>query len=34
MIAAGPATRVFVAIEPVDMRIGCDGPHGLVAHRL
>ena len=34
MIAAGPATRVFVALEPVDMRKGYDGLHGLVAHRL
>jgi hypothetical protein len=34
MIAAGPATRVFVAFEPVDMRIGYDGLQGLVAHRL
>ena len=34
MIAAGPATRVFVALEPVDMRMGYDGLHGLVAHRL
>ena len=34
MIAAGPATRVFVALEPVDMRKGYDGLYGLVAHRL
>ena len=34
MIAAGPATRVFVALAPVDMRMGYDGLHGLVAHRL
>ena len=34
MIAAGPATRVFVALEPVDMRKGFDGLHGLVAHQL
>jgi transposase len=34
MIAAGPATRVFVALEPLDMRKGYDGLYGLVAHRL
>ena len=34
MISAGPATRVFVALEPVDMRKGFDGLHGLVAHQL
>ena len=34
MISAGPATRVFVALEPVDMRKGFDGLYGLVAHQL
>jgi transposase len=34
MISAGPATRAFVALEPVDMRKGFDGLHGLVAHQL
>lgn len=34
MIAAGPAIRVFVALEPVDIRDGYDGLHGVVAHRL
>jgi transposase len=33
MIAAGPATRVVVSLEPVDMRKGYDGLYGLVAHR-
>lgn len=34
MIAAGPATRVFVALEPTDMRKGYDGLYGLVANHL
>ena len=34
MISAGPATRGFVALEPVDMRKGFDCLHGLVAHQL
>jgi len=34
MIPAGPATRVFVALEPVDMRKGYDGLYGLVTHQL
>jgi transposase len=34
MIPLGPATRVFVALEAVDMRKGYDGLYGLVAHHL
>ena len=34
MISLGPATRVFVALEAVDMRKGHDGLYGLVAHHL
>ena len=34
MIPSGPATRVFVALEPVDMRKGYDGLYGLVTHQL
>jgi len=29
-----PATRVFVAVAPVDLRQGFNGLHGLVQHRL
>lgn len=34
MIPLGPATRVFVALEAVDMRKGYDGLYGLVVHHL
>ena len=34
MIAVGPATRVFVALESVDMRKGYDGLHALVVSAL
>jgi len=34
MIPLGPATRVFVALEAVDMRKGYDGLCALVAHQL
>lgn len=34
MIATGPATRVFVALTPIDMRKGYDGLFGLVANHL
>ena len=34
MIPLGPATRVFVALEAVDMRKGYDGLYGLVVHQL
>ena len=34
MIPTGPATRVFVALEPVDMRKTYDGLYGLVTHQL
>lgn len=34
MIPSGPATRVFMALEPVDMRKGYDGLYGLVTHQL
>ena len=34
MISTGPATRVIVALEPVDMRRGFDGLHALVAHQI
>jgi transposase len=34
MIPLGAATRVFVALEAVDMRKGYDGLYGLVAHHL
>lgn len=34
MIPMGIATRVFVALDPTDMRKGFDGLYGLVAHQL
>lgn len=34
MIALGPATRVFLAAGPTDMRKGYDGLADLVRHRL
>ena len=34
MIPTGIATRVFVALDPTDMRKGFDGLYGLVAHQL
>jgi transposase len=30
----GPATKVFIALEPVDMRKGFEGLHGLVRDHL
>ena len=30
----GPATKIFIALEPVDMRKGFEGLHGLVSDRL
>ena len=34
MIQVGPATRVFLAAGPTDMRKGFDGLADLVRHRL
>jgi len=34
MIATGPATRVFVALQPIDMRKSYDGLYGLLASHL
>ena len=34
MIAASPATRIFLAITPIDMRKGFDGLYGLVSNHL
>ena len=34
MFGLGPATRIYVAVEPVDMRKGFDGLYGLVRGRL
>ncbi len=34
MFSLSPATRVFVALEPVDLRQGFNGLHGLVQNRL
>lgn len=34
MFGLGPATKIYIAIEPVDMRKGFDGLHGLVRDRL
>lgn len=34
MIQVGPATRVFLAVGPTDMRKGFDGLADLVRHRL
>lgn len=33
MIPSGPATRVFLALDPTDMRKGFEGLSGLVRHR-
>jgi transposase len=33
MIPAGPATRVFLAVGPTDLRLGFEGLAGLVRHR-
>jgi hypothetical protein len=34
MIAASPATRIFLAITPIDIRKGFDGLYGLVSNHL
>ena len=34
MFGVGPATRIYLAVEPVDMRKGFDGLYGLVRDRL
>ena len=34
MFGLGPATRIYIAIEGVDMRKGFDGLYGLVRDRL
>jgi transposase len=34
MIAASPATRIFLAITPIDMHKGFDGLYGLVSNHL
>lgn len=34
MFSLSPATRIFVALEPVDLRQGFNGLHGLVQNRL
>ena len=34
MFGLGPATKIYIAIEPVDMRKGFDGLFGLVRDRL
>ncbi len=34
MFNLAPATRIFVALEPVDLRQGFNGLHGLVQNRL
>jgi transposase len=34
MFGLGPATRIFLAVEPVDMRKGFDGLYGVVRDRL
>jgi transposase len=34
MFGLGPATKIYIAIEGVDMRKGFDGLHGLVRDRL
>ena len=34
MFGLGPATKIYIAIEPVDMRKGFDGLYGLVRDRL
>jgi len=34
MFGLGPATKIYIAVEGVDMRKGFDGLHGLVRDRL
>ena len=34
MFSLSPAARIFVALEPVDLRQGFNGLHGLVQNRL
>ena len=34
MFGLGPATKIFIAVEGVDMRKGFDGLYGLVRDRL
>jgi transposase len=34
MFGLGPATRIYVGIEPVDLRKGFDGLYGLVRDQL
>lgn len=34
MFGLGPATKVYIALEPVDMRKGFEGLHGLVRDHL
>jgi len=34
MIAASPATRIFLAITAIDMRKGSDGLYGVVSNHL
>lgn len=34
MFGLGPATKIYIAVEVVDMRKGFDGLHGLVRDRL
>lgn len=34
MLTLSPATRVLVAVEPVDGRLGCNGLYALVKQRL
>jgi transposase len=34
MFGLGPATKIYVGLEPVDMRKGFDGLYGLVRDRL
>jgi transposase len=34
MFGLGAATRIYIAVEGIDMRKGFDGPHGLVRDHL
>ena len=34
MFGIGPATKIYIALEPVDMRKGFEGLHGLVRDHL
>jgi transposase len=34
MFGLGPATRIYIAVEAIDMRKGFEGLHGLVRDRL